>query len=446
MNTYNQSTLNTLDPSLIAVPTLNSGSVMSSSSSSSRSSKIQVTFDNKMGSDSDLSSFVTTSPETECFYLEKRCENLKNEISSYKQENIRLKNECDLLRTKLRDSKSDADFVDVNSFVISEKLESYLIAVNELLTDKSKLGASLDYLVRGIWSLIAFEYNSKTVESVKKVVDGLLLNIKKFESNEVYINSATETKSTLSIQSPNPELISITNELISHSQNAQNIKDKIQKQNEMLKELINELNKENTPEVRDNQDDADEYFSPGSSPNSSSLFMSKLKGFFKKQHLHKDDCKNKVKTSDFIVTDKSESLMDSIHSNQDIPCTSSQDINGISKRDCFYYNLNGFIAVDNSIENSTKALSKFDIDNRNESLATLVASPIDRKPETYYCPKCKTSVNKSNITLEKFNHHYMNCDLHVNLVCMFCLDLFDRSMEADYLKHVNTHLGYRDVY
>ena len=60
----------------------------------------------------------------------------------------------------------------------------------------------------------------------------------------------------------------------------------------------------------------------------------------------------------------------------------------------------------------------------------------------YQCPSCQLSVDPKSVSFEIFNEHVLNCiNNNEQLVCMFCLTMFEKDDLAEYELHIESHLG-----
>jgi hypothetical protein len=106
-----------------------------------------------------------------------------------------------------------------------------------------------------------------------------------------------------------------------------------------------------------------------------------------------------------------------------------------SETDALYaFNINGFIAVDNSLE----LYKHFDEKNLNEeeTKSTLETSP---KEFILKCPKCNICVSGSSIPKDSYEEHVKNCET-IDMSCMICLRPFKINQQKEYEDHINEHL------
>lgn len=114
-----------------------------------------------------------------------------------------------------------------------------MFEANRLFTDETKIKIAMEYLVKNFWSIVAFGYNEKNLGESKKLRDELLEKIEKFDSNK--------SKDLVSL-----EPSEIESELVSFNQDAVLLKNKILKQNELLKSLIQAI-EESKQETNENK-------------------------------------------------------------------------------------------------------------------------------------------------------------------------------------------------
>ena len=201
----------------------------------------------------------------------------------------------------------------------------------------------------------------------------------------------------------------LSEELSLQVTDGESIKGKVFQQNEMLKSFIAQLDSVNTQkqvvaveqppvdiptttsriESKDEQSDEEESDpSPGSSP--SSFFMQR----FRKKPTPK-------------------------------PTKPQKD-------DFYLFSLNeDFIAVDKTLENNLL---------KSQHEETKIQSGSSGEQGLFTCSNCKISIELSATTPSKTQNHLLKCD-NQSLACMFCLELFDKSLQPEYEHHVRCHIS-----
>jgi hypothetical protein len=341
-------------------------------------------------------------------------------------------------------SKSpDSDtFVDVNCMIMNEKLENFIINANRQLTDKKQLCETLTNLIENICSLIEYEKKS---DDIQKFKSELLTKINEFQNN-FEMESSTKQKEIksnpskeVSIQTDFNSLSS--NEKVNHSNTIQEsldlnsfeklslglaneinmiraetnmFKNKIKKQNELIKILINncsrsqhdcsssidnnnksistiesvsQVEKISNPIQKDNHnqndnsdEEDDDYLSPGSSPTE--FVLDKISKIRLK----------KSKTSQIEPKDTETDTL------------TEENVN-LPKEDFTYmYNLNGFIAVDSNLKYGNQ------LDNETNSNSNMPTTS-NRESSIFKCPKCQISIDSNQLSANTIYQHINICDL-----------------------------------
>lgn len=126
----------------------------------------QITIRNHLD-DTDSSSFMAASQAPECLRMEREILSLRALLSAYKNENYELRH---LLH---KQSRPDA-FCDVDSACLIEKIEANLIEANKIFTSADKMKDSMTYLVKNLWSSIAFNYIDAKLLTLTRTRDELL--------------------------------------------------------------------------------------------------------------------------------------------------------------------------------------------------------------------------------------------------------------------------------
>jgi hypothetical protein len=350
---------------------------------------------------------------------------------------------------------------------MNEKLENFIVNANRQLTDKKQLCETLTNLIENICSLIEHEKKS---DDIQKVKSELFTKINEFQNN---FEMESSTKQTEIKSSPSKEVSIQTdfnswssNEKVNHSNTVQEsldlnsfeklslglaneinmireetnmFKNKIKKQNELIKILINncspsqhdssssidnnnksistiesvsQLEKVSNPIQNDNSDEEDDdYLSPGSSPTE--FVLDKISKFRLK----------KSKTSQIEPKDTETDTL------------TEENVN-LPKEDFTYmYNLNGFIAVDSNLKYGNQ------LDNETNSNSNMPTTS-NRESSIFKCPKCQISIDSNQLSANTIYQHVNICDLDKYNVCMFCLRLFSNTNEVEeYKTHVENHLA-----
>ena len=177
--------------------------------------------------DSDSSSFTTANQDPECQRLEQEICNLKAYLNVSQNENLLLKYQLQ------RQYKKDV-FCDVDSAFLIDKIESILNEANKIFSSEDKLKDSVEYLIRNLWSSIAFNYTDDKLLQLTNTKNELL---RKLETK--YQKSGKELK--LDEMSKQIEALYLNN---------LKLKEKLTEQNKLVNSLTDLFEKSRTvPEL-----------------------------------------------------------------------------------------------------------------------------------------------------------------------------------------------------
>lgn len=141
---------------------------------------------------------VTVNEENECYNLETELKSTRARLAEVSAENETLKRRLEVRRRRVVSnggeqqqatatrSLSESEFVDVNSLSIAEKIEHHLGETDAIFaittgatTNNDDDGTAqfypaMEYLVKNLWSIIAHEYDEKSLQSTRLIRDSLL--------------------------------------------------------------------------------------------------------------------------------------------------------------------------------------------------------------------------------------------------------------------------------
>ena len=363
-------------------------------------------------------------------------------------------------------STSPDTFVDVNFMIMNEKLENFLVNANRKLTDKNQLCETMKFLIENICSLIEFEKKS---DDVQKLKCELLTKIDKYEkdfendattkqqvikSNHSQENVSSQTdnnsltsneratssisiQESLNLSSFEKLSVSLVDELNTVRAEANMFKDKISKQNELIKILINNFppsqpstsssignnnnnnptsssesitlnqtlikSEEDKPNIpvqikdtnqNDNDEDEDDYYtSPGTSPTD--FVFDRISRIRKQQQIPTTTTTNQIEPRDT----ETETLTE-------------ENVNAPTENVTYLYNLNDFIAVDSTLQYGNQ------LDNEtNNNLNVPYTS--NHQLSIFKCPSCQISIDSNQISTKVIYDHVTNCDLDKHNVIIF---------------------------
>jgi len=388
--------------------------------------------------------------------LEAELNKTKLKLEEVTQENVLIKEYNTHLARKLEkkrtitDEDDDTDsivaYVDVQN--IANKLDYYLIETNKIFKTNEDCIDSVKYLIKNIWSLIAHECTEQSLGDFKKVRDELITKLNKMDS-EIKENMSSSQLGTNSIDLiSNVEVETITNE-------TNTLKEKLQKQNEMLKELKQQIEnsklktKEKVKEIvkepveePEKPDEDDECNSPSSSPTN--LLATVFQKYMNKEKKGQEQYSNEKIKELSLKQDLQETINEpSVHQKVIETTTEPKETIQIQKsksNDYYLYNSNDFIAVQ---MNSMDATLVTDEDMSNQARNIFTSQLQSEVPTLFTCPKCKESFDASSfeetdVFITKFENHISSCN--ERLTCMFCLELFDKNDQEYYEQHISLHL------
>ena len=101
----------------------------------------------------------------------------------------------------------------------------------------------------------------------------------------------------------------------------------------------------------------------------------------------------------------------------------------IPPNEFYLFSLNeDFIAVDKTLENNLLTL-----EHQEKTVQP-------GEQVLFTCSNCKISIELSATTPSKIQNHVLKCD-NQSVACMFCLELFDKSLQPEYEHHVRCHIS-----
>lgn len=133
---------------------------------------------------------MTVNEENECYNLETELKSTRARLAEVSAENEMLKRRLEVRRRRIVSNEqqstrslSESEFVDVNSLSIAEKIEHHLGETDAIFAittgensddDTAKFYPAMEYLVKNLWSIIAHEYDEKSLQSTRLIRDSLL--------------------------------------------------------------------------------------------------------------------------------------------------------------------------------------------------------------------------------------------------------------------------------
>ena len=510
-------------PSPPSQPSLAKSASVQQNSGSSNSSN------SSMLNSSTSSSIGVTSAEAECsrlmaenVELRGECEQLRAQLAAKQSSAATAANNN---KSELGGDDERFYYVNVNedTMHIYEKIESHFSAANKLFVDKRAMCSAIDYLIRSIWSIVAAasecdnydkpsssSSSSSHLNEFKASRDELLAKLHR-HCNEHQPTAACSSSSSLSARSSptvaatvvkrecslssssmrhsnmtsNSSFESIKSELDSCRVDGVSLKHKVLEQNKMIRAFLTELTQCNaelssataataaaTPSKQDAGDDSLRP-SPGTSPTSGLLAM-----------LSRQQPKQQQQQQSFIQTNEA---VDDDYDDESQAKTLEPDVTAATPasapvatptdatknaNDFYYYNTNGYIAIDNTLQyvhDNNNQLSddaapqprlrahqqqQVQPQKRQSTLISDddhdVAVFVKGEPQAaacndaliYQCPKCQVSIEAQQIAFDVYERHVAECDMSKYHVCVFCLRLFDKSLTSDrrFEAHINRHL------
>jgi len=367
-------------------------------------------------------------------HLELELKKLKEQFEETKQENHLIREYNTHLARKLEDKRrnktesfnedddDDADsivtYVDVQN--IANKIEYYLIETNKLFKTNLDLNDSMKYLIKNIWSLIAHEYNDKNLDQLKLVKDELVDKLQAPSITKQKIDSSVNTDNTTANTTTTTTDIISLNEIeslvTSYKIDAETLKDKLFKQNELIKELKQQFEstsicKVNEPAVKESYS-----FSPGTSP--SDLFLNS-----RLLSLNKYSVNTQTENDDSIQT--KETTTATTHEPPPPP-PQIQNTNDQTENNVYYlHNLDDFVAIqtnntydasllDNNNQQNQQQLQQQqtnnELVNRDQDDLSTLTNTDETSNNIFSCPCCGSSFDSTifeanDIFIKKFEKH-----------------------------------------
>jgi hypothetical protein len=398
-----------------------------------------------------MSEFTNTPPIAPRASIEKM-QLLELVVQELRYKNQLIENENIYLKTELSQLKSTTSydgnnsittlndpFVDITSTNICADIETYLEETNCRLTDERAIKTSFEYLVNKLSALVSLQYNAKDLEKVTNLKNELFKKLyfidEKFQksvSTEEKLNEIESAydrlniefnavKATISCKQmiDSNQIDALTAEFLKWKEEIRALHEKVKEQNVLIHQLVQkceplienkrqmnvdviESQQEGTVKPVDikikEEDNRFDYITPGTSPSQG--FGSIIRAIT--GHI-RGNTNNNFASFDIIDNDLS-----TIRSN-------SNNETLIATTDSSY-------------------LPHRPEDDRNyESLLD------GRKSlDVYECPVCLTQVSKDMVSIEAFTEHVNQCDRE-SLSCVFCLKLFKKSQEVEFMRHVQEH-------
>ena len=202
------------------------------------------------------------------------------------------------------------------------------------------------------------------------------------------------------------EIRELNDELGSNTVQAELMKEKFLIQNKQLKELVEAIqNKKSNPDTEYMSETEADTSIPKKSPSILSRF------------------KNMVKSS----TDQD--IINSLDSKE---------------KEIYMFTTNDdFIAVDKTLESSQNTLIRSQ--GPDELIQSINQAPTTSKinnehdDSIFKCMNCKTSTEITKISNSKMQKHIFK-ECREKLVCMFCMELFEKSEQFQFERHVQAHV------
>jgi len=331
------------------------------------------------------------------------------------------------------DTDSIIEFVDVQN--IAKKVEHYLTETNKIFKTDKDCTDSMKYLIKNIWSLIAHDYSDTNLDQLKVIRDELVNKIDRANIN---------TQATTMDSAVNVDLIS-NNELI-ESLAMENFAEKLAKQNEIIKLIIQKVEETKNHEPKEQEQQ----------PATTSKAAKESETVS-----HNDD-------DDFVSPENEEPKLEEVKQTE--PAQSPQNVEppvmpeanaaaattANTNNEFYLHYSNGFVNIQAGSLDGTL----LNEDNDDPETLTLPApaqpAPVPEpaplrtqisqtNTNIFNCPYCNSSFNSTlfeteDVFMDKFQRHVSICNSNSKETCMFCLELFDKSEHVDFNDHVAIHL------
>lgn len=135
-------------------------------------------------------SVVTLNQESsEGFKLEAELNRMRAQLNQVKNENAILRQRLEAVSESSSRGLSTSpkvtqqhlhtpdEFIDIGAYSIAEQIERYLAQTDTLYNDDIQLRPAMEYLIKKVWSIIAHEYDEKSLENSRKLRDSLLIKL-----------------------------------------------------------------------------------------------------------------------------------------------------------------------------------------------------------------------------------------------------------------------------
>lgn len=398
-------------------------------------------------------------PAASLTQLEKKYADLKWKYTECLQDNVLLKSQCDYLNAKIEDLKraqcehdnlidneyetfenneSILAYVDVDNICISNKIENYLQETDTMFTNSDCLHDSMAFLIKNIWSLIAHKYSEHSLEASQLRKDQILQKLAdaKYDIDKQRQISEGEL---LKMNSLNDDLLKV-------NANSESIKTKILQQNIEMKSLIEQMEasksfsvisdsealKSKSSEINVMKQETKDTVQIGEDPTSISPGSSPSSFFLNRFENKLDKMTTGATTTTSVTTD----------SKQTPNITSKQPTN-----EFYMCNFQGdYIAIDKTIEASNEMIKSAHEDalerkvGSDEAFTTLTSDTSSTVSSLFTCVNCNMSVEKTQLH-NKTIYRHTTSDCRSRLVCMFCMELFEKSLHVEFEQHVRLHMS-----
>ena len=171
--------------------------------------------------------------------LNNNCEKSVSMVAELDTENTALINELNINKNY---NEFDHTYLDQARSAISKRIVYFLNEANRIFFDKSQLFQSMSYLVKSIWTIVAYDQNGSTLDSLIELRDNLLAKMICVEEDLNYMESFIKNYNPPNVFKETGNLESLNNSIIdAFSFETCNIKEKITKQNEIITNILTEL-------------------------------------------------------------------------------------------------------------------------------------------------------------------------------------------------------------
>ena len=394
--------------------------------------------------------------------LEAVNQELRNKNQVFEHENKYYKSLCQKLENDVNRMRSAIDddtnsiaaindpFVDVMATNLCEEIETCLEETNRYLIDEKHIKPAFEHMIVKLSSLVQLQYSSKDLVEHSRLKNELCKKlhlidekIQRSAENEQKIgeikNAYERLKTELdSIKAANSckqmvdssQIDLLTNEFMKWKEEIRSLHSKVQEQNSLIQELTEKCK----PLIDDKKSQLEISFNI---KNNETLIVEDPV-----VAIVKDETKP-------IEIAKKEEPFDNVSPGTSPNIGFGNLINAYQS-----YEIINTIRSDSLDDNETvlpTPFSNFDgnQDNSNDEdnrtiLPNINTSTDDdednrKSLQVHQCPFCSVAVSKDSVTFDLFVEHVNSCD-NTQSTCIFCLKMFKKDKQNEFLEHVNGHV------